>query len=606
MDSRYGKLTVYSWGLALVAGAWLAYSLTIATGRALDWPPLWVIALCIAACLFVFQFGVRAPRVGLMSMERVPQMALLLTLSAPVAAAICAVASLLWPILNRGYSHGSQRVALLRGVHNAAMTTIMLMLAGTLYTKLGGRLPLHTLSLADTLPLLALAATAQVINITLMTLFFKFDRRDVRSIMTPSYALSDLIFVPAGILAALLFNGAPLATFALFVALMALFVLIFNSVGRTSDGANVERGPLARLFRARRALHGARSIDSLGERVVTEARTLFRFDEFYLALADHEKQLLEVRVHERLGARLPARTKPLGVGLFGYVIEQAKPLLVEDWASAPPELLLRTEITGKETGSVIAVPLMEQGAAIGVMSVQHTNANVYSQADLHLLERLADEVAAAVADARAFEDAEEYRQRLEQRVAERTAEIEKAHREKERLLAALRERSQRLERESQEDPLTGIANRRYFMQRLTAELELATAVGHPLTLAIADMDLFKGINDRLGHRVGDEALKQSAASMRALCGTADLVARIGGEEFAWILPGTDRDAASRFCEQVRAAIESYDWPTVHPDLKLTISVGLCQWDGKAPMSDLLHAADTQLYKAKREGRNRVA
>jgi len=495
---------------------------------------------------------------------------------------------------------------MLRGVHNAGMTALMLMLAGKVFAVLGGRAPLHALTVADILPLVALALTAQTLNVIFMVLFFKFDRRDVRRIFTPSYALSDLIFVPAGVLAALLFNASAPATFALFVALMALFVLSFNGVGLNLDGGQTERGPLMRLFQARRAFHGARSIDSLGERVVNEARTLFKFDEFYLALADREKQVLELRVHERLGARLPARIKPLSAGLFGYVIEHGKSLLVTDWKEAPASLRERTEITGKETGSVIAVPLIEQGTAVGLLSVQHTNANVYSEADLHLLERLAEEVAAAVADARAFEDAEEYRQRLEQRVAERTAEIEKANREKERLLAALRERSQRLERESQEDPLTGIANRRYFMQRLAAELELATAVGHPLTLAIADMDLFKSINDRLGHRIGDEALKHSAAEMRTLCGTTDLVARIGGEEFAWILPGTDLDTGNRFCEQIRAAIEAYDWPTVHPDLRLTISVGLSQWDGKAPMADLLHAADTQLYKAKREGRNRVA
>jgi len=539
-------------------------------------------------------------------MERVPQIALLLTVSAPVAAAICAMASLLWPLLSRRYSHGSLRVAMLRGVHNAAMTALMILLAGQVFVALGGHHPLRALTLSELLPLLAMATTAQVVNIALMTLFFRFDGRDVRRIVTPSYALSDLIFVPAGILAALLYNAAAPATFALFMGLMIVFVLSFNGVGQSFGGAKFDNGPLVRLFQARRALQGARSIDSLGERVVTEVHTLFRFDEFYLALANRNQHLLELRVHERRGARMPSRTKPLGAGLFGYVIESGKPILVADWSRAPDVLRQRTELTDKETGSVIVVPLLEQGTAIGLLSVQHTHAEVYSQADLHLLERLAEEVTVAVADARAFEDAEEYRQRLEQRVAERTAELEKANHEKERLLAALRERSVTLERESQEDALTGIANRRCFLQRLAAELEVARAVGHPLTLAIADMDFFKSINDRLGHRVGDEALRQGAASMRALCGTSDLVARIGGEEFAWILPGTNLSAAFRFCETARAAIETHDWRSVHPDLRLTVSIGLWQWDGKATVSELLHAADTQLYEAKRTGRNRVA
>ncbi|NJO13067.1 MAG: GGDEF domain-containing protein, partial [Gammaproteobacteria bacterium] len=92
-------------------------------------------------------------------------------------------------------------------------------------------------------------------------------------------------------------------------------------------------------------------------------------------------------------------------------------------------------------------------------------------------------------------------------------------------------------------PLTGIANRRCFGERLAAEIDVARAVGQPLTLAVADLDHFKVVNDRLGHSVGDEVLRQSALLMRQLCRTTDLVARIGGEEFALILPGMARESA---------------------------------------------------------------
>src|SRR5690606_18396492 len=184
--------------------------------------------------------------------------------------------------------------------------------------------------------------------------------------------------------------------------------------------------------------------------------------------------------------------------------------------------------------------------------------------------------------------------------------LERANGEKERLIAALRERSRLLERETQEDPLTGIANRRHFSQRLDDEIQVALSVGQPLTLAVADLDRFKEINDRLGHAIGDEVLRQTAGLMRDLCRTTDLVARIGGEEFALILPGMARHSAVHFCEVLRARIESHDWGRVHPDLKVTLSIGLAQWEGSGSTGDLLQAADTRLYRAKRAGRNRVA
>src|SRR5262245_57130692 len=103
MASRYGSLALYSLIVATAAGAWLAHDL-MAVPR---FPPWWVGLLCIASCLFVWQFGLTAPRVVLTSMERMPQVGALLIFDPAVAAGLCAVASLLWPFLNRGYSYGS-------------------------------------------------------------------------------------------------------------------------------------------------------------------------------------------------------------------------------------------------------------------------------------------------------------------------------------------------------------------------------------------------------------------------------------------------------------------------------------------------------------------
>src|SRR5688572_29447791 len=105
MLSRYRALVVYSLLLTVVAAAWLAHEM-----RGASFPTWWAIVLCVVGNLFVWQFGLKAPRIGLISMERIPQIGLLLVVDAPVAASICAIASFLWPLINREYSHGSVRV----------------------------------------------------------------------------------------------------------------------------------------------------------------------------------------------------------------------------------------------------------------------------------------------------------------------------------------------------------------------------------------------------------------------------------------------------------------------------------------------------------------
>lgn len=602
MKSRYAMLALYSICLAAGAGTWLV----IALQSGAHFPPLWVIALTILASLFVWQFGVQAPRVGLISMERVPHVALLLVFSPAVAAVICAAASFIWPILSRRYSHGSVAFGALRGVHNAAMTALMLLCAGHAYLAVGGDHPLTALSWPTVLALVVMAIVAQVVNIASMALFFRLDGRNIRRIVTPAYAASDLIFVPAGVLAALLYNTGAYSALVLFLGLMVVFVLSFNSIDQSLSAAEAERGPIAKLFDVGRVLHGARRVDVLDERILSEMRSLFGFDEFYFVLVDRERQVLELRVHERRAERLTRRTKPLEAGIFGWVVENARPVLVEDWASVDEELKRRVEQTEKQTGSFIVVPLVEYGQVIGLLSVQHTQPGIYSPADLHLMQKLAEQVAPAVADALAFEDLEDYRQHLEERVAERTRDLEKANFEKERLIAVLRERSLALERESQEDALTGVANRRQFGKRLAAEIEVAQAVNHPLTVAIADLDCFKLVNDTLGHPIGDEALRRSAGLMRTLCRETDLIARIGGDEFALLMPSTPLTEAIALCERVRCAVDAHDWGEVHPDLRVSVSIGLTEWDGAARVDDLLEAADAQLYIAKLSGRNRVA
>ncbi|MEO8752107.1 MAG: diguanylate cyclase [Casimicrobiaceae bacterium] len=163
-----------------------------------------------------------------------------------------------------------------------------------------------------------------------------------------------------------------------------------------------------------------------------------------------------------------------------------------------------------------------------------------------------------------------------------------------------------LERQTYEDVLTGLANRRRLDQRLADEFALALRHGRPLAIAMADLDHFKSVNDRFSHAVGDAALRATAKILTSQVRHTDLVARFGGEEFVIVLVETDVEAALRVCEKLRAAIANYAWTAIHPGLALTLSIGVCA-DTNVPTHErMLAVADRNLYSAKAAGRNRIA
>jgi diguanylate cyclase (GGDEF)-like protein len=163
----------------------------------------------------------------------------------------------------------------------------------------------------------------------------------------------------------------------------------------------------------------------------------------------------------------------------------------------------------------------------------------------------------------------------------------------------------RLERLSHEDALTGLYNRRYLEQRLVEEFARARRYRHPLTVALADIDNFKQINDRLSHAIGDLTLKQVAQILRQTLRQTDIVARYGGEEFAMVFPETYLEDARYVCQKVRIAVEQYPWQTIHPDLRVTLSIGVSDDLSLVNHEKLLADADHWMYQAKYSGKNRV-
>lgn len=208
-----------------------------------------------------------------------------------------------------------------------------------------------------------------------------------------------------------------------------------------------------------------------------------------------------------------------------------------------------------------------------------------------------------LADAR--REAETHRQRHDE-LEQAHARLNEMHRA---LIAADEDKNrllERLARQSRTDALTGLANRRHLDERLADEFARAKRHRRSLAVAMCDIDFFKRINDRLGHSVGDEVLRHVAAMLRERCRATDIVARYGGEEFCIVFLEADAATAAIVCEDLRAAIESYDWRRVHPGLTLTLSIGIADAIELAEHHErLLVAADRCLYAAKEQGKNRV-
>jgi two-component system, cell cycle response regulator len=173
------------------------------------------------------------------------------------------------------------------------------------------------------------------------------------------------------------------------------------------------------------------------------------------------------------------------------------------------------------------------------------------------------------------------------------------------MTVSLSARSQTLEQAALTDGLTGMQNRRYFDDALREYLEEFRRIDRPVGLMILDLDHFKQVNDTHGHDVGDEVLRAVATCLRGMTRYHDVVARLGGEEFAVVTPNMEIELLGRFAERIRKAIANMSILSGNVRLKVTTSVGLAVWDHKESAEDFYRRADRQLYEAKKQGRNRV-
>ena len=272
-----------------------------------------------------------------------------------------------------------------------------------------------------------------------------------------------------------------------------------------------------------------------------------------------------------------------GRTLCHYAIVTEVPLVLDD---VTQEVVFRDVPIVQSLGvrAYIGIPLVtEGGQVIGSFCAVDFKPKQWSERDIDILTDLARSTMREI-DLR----------RLVQELASTNAQLV----EQMETITAL---NQKLEVLSTIDALTGLNNRRAFEDSLAQELALVDRRSTPLSLVIVDVDHFKIINDTYGHATGDKVLQAIAALLTQSARAIDVVARIGGEEFAVILPNTDAASASVVAERMRAAVAN----DAELNMSLTISLGIATLLKQETASSLFVRADKAMYAAKDGGRNRV-
>ncbi len=177
--------------------------------------------------------------------------------------------------------------------------------------------------------------------------------------------------------------------------------------------------------------------------------------------------------------------------------------------------------------------------------------------------------------------------------------------ELEELINQLQQDKEKLEEIAYKDPLTGLYNRRFFLEHAKKIFEHAKRYNDPFSVILMDIDNFKRINDTYGHDIGDIVLKEFSEVIKQASRSSDIPARWGGEEFIIMLPTTDSNGAKHLAERIRKMFKEVSVKVGNEEVRTTVSIGVSQYNGHSRLEDIIKEADEALYRAKRSGKDRV-
>jgi diguanylate cyclase (GGDEF)-like protein len=358
-------------------------------------------------------------------------------------------------------------------------------------------------------------------------------------------------------------TGIDIAAIALALAILGVAVYTFARAHRVADSARLVAAEQAALRRV--AMSVATNPDDALAAIADEATTLTGAYTALVAEFGGGGAVHATAARNTLSPYAVSDFSVTGDGALAVVARTGEPARIDDYRSLPSGDPVRQRgAWTKLLGSAVAVPVHVGGRLWGALLVVHGKPHAFAPDTESRLASFADLVVTAISSA-------------------------EAHRE--------------LTRQASTDPLTGLANRRVFEDRLEIEAQRAARGGHPLSLVLLDIDHFKVINDAHGHGTGDTVLVELGRRLGSLVRTQDLLARIGGEEFAWLITDADESVAAAVAERARCAIAGQPFEGVGP---VTISAGACDLEGAPNAGGLLHGADVALYWAKENGRDRCA
>ncbi len=325
---------------------------------------------------------------------------------------------------------------------------------------------------------------------------------------------------------------------------------IYPELAIARDDSLKERQRLAALF-AMDILQSPR--EPIIDKILRLARSEFRTTAAALVLVDRSTAFFQTRIGTS------ARRCPREGWFCNLTVTSQTPLIVQDTATDPRTAGLPPVAGAPQARSYAGFPLLTRdGLAIGTLAL----------------------------------------------FSAKPGQIATGREDLGRSLASIIMESLELHRLASRDPLTGAMNRRGFMEQFERGMHLSAAEGTPLTLVMADIDRFKQINDQYGHGVGDAVLRRIARSLGAVHPETCSVGRIGGEEFALLMPGLTSDQATPAIESLRGEIAAQRFDEA-PDLDVTASFGIAEYGLEARTDvELLARADAALYRSKALGRNR--